>query len=115
MVFVSPFCPMGMATDSGQQKYSSGRRPTCQVCGKLGHTALVCYYRFDQTYQHDGLNPTADTAAAAQFQDLNWYPNIGANHHISSDLSNLNIHSEEYDGFNLIQVGNGTGQMKENP
>ncbi len=56
----------------------SGQRPTCQVCGRLGHTALVCYHRFDQTYQADGLNPNADIAALAQSWDLNWYLNISA-------------------------------------
>ncbi|KAL5554287.1 hypothetical protein UlMin_041688 [Ulmus minor] len=25
-------------------------RPQCQLCGKLGHTVLKCYYRFDQNF-----------------------------------------------------------------
>jgi hypothetical protein len=32
------------------QHYSSNQRPQCQVCGKLGHTAIQWYYRFDHAY-----------------------------------------------------------------
>jgi hypothetical protein len=35
-------------------------------------------------------------------------PRHGATHHITSDLNNLNLHSEAYDGPDQIQVGNGT-------
>jgi hypothetical protein len=31
-----------------------GPRPTCQICGKLGHNAMACYHRFDQAYQTTG-------------------------------------------------------------
>ncbi|CAI8608405.1 unnamed protein product [Vicia faba] len=26
-------------------------KPTCQVCSKIGHTAVQCFYRFDKAYQ----------------------------------------------------------------
>ncbi|TXG69632.1 hypothetical protein EZV62_004567 [Acer yangbiense] len=29
---------------------SNNSRPICQVCSKIGHTATVCYHKFDQTY-----------------------------------------------------------------
>ena len=85
-----------------------GSRPTCQVCGKLGHTALTCYHRFDQAYQSAGPNLTAYAANSSYSPDINWYPDTGATHHITSDLNNLNLHSESYDGPDQIQVGNGT-------
>jgi hypothetical protein len=83
-------------------------QPTCQICGKLGHNAMACYHRFDQAFQTIGPNLTAYTAAQPQTQDLNWYPDTGATHHVTSDLNNLNLHSEAYDGPDEIQVGNGT-------
>lgn len=85
-----------------------GQRPTCQVCSKLGHTALVCYRIFDRAYQTDGKNLTTYIAALSQSREPNQYLNTSATHHITSSLSNLNIHSEEYDGTDQIQVGNGT-------
>jgi hypothetical protein len=84
-----------------------GFRSTCQVSGKMGHSALTCYHRFNQAYQASGPNLTAYTAASSHSRDLNWYPETGATHHITSDLNNLSL-SEAYDGPDEIQVGNGT-------
>jgi transposase InsO family protein len=41
--------------------------------------------------------------------DLNWYPDSGASHHITSDLANLNLKAEEYTGSDQLRVGNGNG------
>jgi hypothetical protein len=103
----------GSSAPNGPHSGSS-QRSTCQVCGRLGHTALVCYHRFDQTYQADGPNLTAHTTAMSQPPDLNWYPDINATHHITSDMININIHSEEYDGPDQIQVDDDTRLMQEN-
>ncbi|KAL5794470.1 hypothetical protein ACOSP7_003064 [Xanthoceras sorbifolium] len=32
----------------------SNHRPTCQLCGKTGHFATVCYHRYDQSTGHFG-------------------------------------------------------------
>jgi hypothetical protein len=37
----------------GRGSSTNGSRPTCQVCGKLGHVALTCYHRFDNSYSSD--------------------------------------------------------------
>jgi hypothetical protein len=74
----------------------------------MGHIALNCYRKFDHIFQAARLNLTAYTAAPSQIRDSNWYPDTGATHHITSDLNNLNIHSEAYDGPDEIQVGNDT-------
>jgi hypothetical protein len=81
-------------------------RPTCQVCGKLSHIALNCYRRFDRAFS--GPHLIAYTAGPSQPRDHNWYPNTGATHCITSDLKNLNLHSEAYGGLDEIQVGDGT-------
>jgi hypothetical protein len=74
----------------------------------MGHTALTCYHRFDQAYQSVGPNLTAYAANSSYSPDINWYLNTGATHHITSDLNNLNLYSESYDGLDQTQVGNGT-------
>jgi len=100
-----PFSQNGSTTHSGTH-YAS--RPTCQVIGKMGHTAFNRYHRFHNAFQATGPNLTVYTAALPQPCDLNWYPNTSATHHITFDLNSLNIHSKAYDGIDEIQVGNGS-------
>jgi hypothetical protein len=44
-------------------------RPTCQICGKLGHYAIDCYHRMDFAYQ--GKNPPTKLAAMTNASNLN--------------------------------------------
>jgi hypothetical protein len=94
----------------GRHNYSqSSNRPFCQICQKPGHVALQCYQRFDNMYQYDSSSQMqALLATPQQPTDPNWYPDSGATHHVTSDLANLNIHAEEYQGSEQIRVGNGT-------
>uniref|UniRef100_A0A2N9F0Q1 Uncharacterized protein n=1 Tax=Fagus sylvatica TaxID=28930 RepID=A0A2N9F0Q1_FAGSY len=94
----------------GRSNYShSSNRPFCQVCNKPGHIALQCYHRFDNTYQYDNSSQMqALLATPQQTTDPNWYPDSGATHHVTSDLANLNIRADEYQGSEQIRVGNGT-------
>ena len=67
-------------------------RPICQVCNKPSHIALTCYNWFNHAYQCEPPQPMqAYFAAPSSVGDLNWYPDIGATHHITSDLNNLNL------------------------
>ena len=93
----------------GRHNYSqSSNRPFCQVCQKPGHVALQCYHRFDNTYQYDNSSQMkALLATPQQPTDPNWYLDSGATHHVTSDLANLNIRAEEYQGSEQIHVGNG--------
>uniref|UniRef100_A0A2N9IHG4 CCHC-type domain-containing protein n=1 Tax=Fagus sylvatica TaxID=28930 RepID=A0A2N9IHG4_FAGSY len=69
-------------------------RPTCQICGKLGHYAIDCYHRMDFAYQ--GKNPPTKLAAMANASNLNmtqgtgetWLTDSGASDHITADLNN---------------------------
>jgi hypothetical protein len=84
-------------------------RHTCQVCGKQGHTALRCYHRFDQGYQGESsTNPQAFYSSPTLVTDDNWYPDTGATHHLTNEMNNLNMSSEEYIGADQIRVGNGS-------
>jgi len=91
---------------------SQSSHPICQLCGKIGHTAPRCYqgpdpalaglpsapYQPAQAYYSSPHLPTED----------NWYPDTGATHHLTNNLQNLNISSEEYSGQDQICIGNGT-------
>jgi hypothetical protein len=80
------------------------------ICGKQGHTALKRYRRFDHSFQGVETNYMAAYMAAPSNQpDLSWYPNTAATNHMTSDLSNLNLQSEEYNGHEQVRVGNGQG------
>jgi hypothetical protein len=89
--------------------YTNSPRPVCQVCTKLGHTALTCYYRFDNSYTVESpQNMQALLATPTHVSDPNWYNDSGATHHLTSDLANLNVRADEYHGPDQIRVGNGT-------
>ena len=65
----------------------SSNRPVCQICGKIGHTAIDCFHRFDYSYQ--GRFPPQDLAAMvaednATLDHQVWYMDSGANGHITS-------------------------------
>jgi hypothetical protein len=49
------------------------------------------------------------TTLRLHFPEENWYPDTGATHHLTNNLQNLNISSEEYSGQDQIRIGNGTG------
>ena len=41
--------------------------------------------------------------------DPAWYPDTGANNHITADYGNLNLHAEDYTGQDQVRIGNGQG------
>jgi hypothetical protein len=58
----------------------------CQVCVKLGHTALLCWKHFDKGY--NGSEKMAHAATSSYTLDLAWYANSAATDHITGDLAN---------------------------
>uniref|UniRef100_A0A2N9GVB0 Retrotransposon Copia-like N-terminal domain-containing protein n=1 Tax=Fagus sylvatica TaxID=28930 RepID=A0A2N9GVB0_FAGSY len=104
-------------SSSGQRTYrgrgrgrgpsNNSSRPTCQICGKLGHVALTCYQRYDNSYSSDS-NMQALLANPQSVTDDNWYADSGATHHLTADLANLNVRADEYHGQEQIRVGNGS-------
>ncbi|KAF5460168.1 hypothetical protein F2P56_020055 [Juglans regia] len=84
-------------------------KPTCQVCGKVGHSAIKCFYRFDYAYQSDPpRNLTANYSSSCASPDQSWYLDTAATNHITSDMSNLNLTSGPYGGNEHIRIGDGT-------
>ena len=93
--------------------YRNKSKPQCQVCGKLGHIAAICHYRFDQTYQGPNVsqhiaNLAAMTASPHTINDMNQYPDLGASYHIIPDINNLSMPVES-GGADKILQGNGQG------
>jgi hypothetical protein len=91
----------------GQASGTAGgrERPQCQVCGKVGHTAAVYWYHYDEDYAPDSRMATV---ASSSGTDPNWYLDSSATYHITSELEKLTLH-DRYNGNEQIQAANGAG------
>ncbi|RWR72913.1 expansin-A25 [Cinnamomum micranthum f. kanehirae] len=101
-----------------QNQFNQGAcRTPCQVCNRVGHTALQCYHRFNHAFVADnGPSPNAFYAsqsyASPSYPNENWYPDSGATNHITPDLANLSMHSD-YNGNDTVKVADVSGQTWE--
>lgn len=68
----------GFTQQQSSGNNTQGERPTFQICGRVGHSALKCYNRFDNNYQP----PTAFNSLRVA-DDREWYPDSGATAHIT--------------------------------
>lgn len=89
---------------------TSGSRPTCQICNRVGHTASRCYNRFDQAFQtpdnlHNALSAMT-LSDRSQYTGQEWYPDSGASAYITNDGSQLQS-AQPYLGNDQVIVGNG--------
>jgi hypothetical protein len=75
--------------DQASGRTGGRERPQCQVCGKVGHTAVVYWYRYDEDYALGG-HMAATTSSSGT--DPNWYLNSGAIDHITSELEKMTLH-----------------------
>jgi histone deacetylase 1/2 len=103
----------------GQQERptgTGGTRPTCQICGKVGHVASCCFKRYDNNYlsiDNDGHNKerqlatlsTTTTRSTSSFHVDS--ADTGATDHLTNDLNNVTMR-EQYDGKYNVQTANGT-------
>ena len=84
-------------------------RPVCQICGRVGHQALKCWHRFDNSYQMEDMH---NALAALRITDVTnspgheWFPDSGATSHVTSSPHNLQ-YSQAYTGSDSVMVGNG--------
>ncbi|WVZ76848.1 hypothetical protein U9M48_024775 [Paspalum notatum var. saurae] len=79
------------------------QKPRYQVCFKEGHTAGKCWHRYEEDYV-----PEERHTAAAYSVDTNWYTDIGATDHITSELNKLTMR-EKYNGGDQIHTASGSG------
>ncbi|KAL0788033.1 hypothetical protein Bca101_004279 [Brassica carinata] len=84
----------------------SNTRPTCQICGRTGHTALKCWNRFDNNFQPNDIPPALAALQVSGVSGSEWYPDSGASAHITSNASNLQ-NSTPYHGLESIMVADG--------
>ena len=99
-------CGLG---NNGSYSNTSSSRSFYQICLKVGHTAPTCWHRFEQNYQAQPGQSQAFVAATSSSVDPIWYPDTGANNHLTSDLSNLNLNVENYNGQDQVHISNGQG------
>ena len=73
---------------------------------KYGHSARKCYHRFDLTYQHSSSPPNKQAFIAANNGgwENDWLADTGATHHITHDMANLNLKSDDYTGTDQLQL-----------
>ena len=106
---------------SGGRGYNSFNKPLCQICGRMGHMALKCFYRFDVTYQNqfqnqkawgeysadDSSTPVSQSQAyitsLTTVNDASWFLNSEATHHVTSTIDSMNTNSE-YSGTGKLAL-----------
>lgn len=97
------FCSRGRGFSQHQTNSNNGQRPTCQICGRVGHTTLKCYNRFYNNYQSaeafSSLRLVGETGKE-------WYPDSGAADHVTSSAGNLQT-AHPYEGTDAVMVGDG--------
>ncbi|GKV47212.1 hypothetical protein SLEP1_g54130 [Rubroshorea leprosula] len=76
---------------------------TCQLCGHTGHFAKNC-----PNYRVQAVSPMANIASSSVAFSDDCLLDSGANNHVTTDLTNLALHSE-YNGPDELQIGDGTG------
>jgi histone deacetylase 1/2 len=98
----------GQGQQGGQGHNGGGGtpRPVCQICNKVGHSAIRCYQRYNHAYSDD--EPSANHAATSYNVDPAWYMDTGATDHITSDLDRLAAR-DAYNGNERVHIGNGAG------
>uniref|UniRef100_A0A803QCY3 Integrase catalytic domain-containing protein n=1 Tax=Cannabis sativa TaxID=3483 RepID=A0A803QCY3_CANSA len=98
---------------------TNNSKPTCQVCGKYDHSAVVCYNWFDDSYMgsdphssnqnktgQNNNNPSAFIATPEFLDSEAWFADSGASNNITADPSVI-PQKQEYGGKEKVTVGNG--------
>ncbi|GKV25827.1 hypothetical protein SLEP1_g35210 [Rubroshorea leprosula] len=75
----------------------------CQLCGHTGHFAKNC-----PNYRVQAVSLMANIASSSVAFSDDCLLDSGANNHVTTDLTNLALHSE-YNGPDELQIGDGTG------
>lgn len=89
-----------------QSQSRDNNRPVCQICGRIGHSALKCWNRFDNAYQSDDIPKALAAFQVADPTGREWHPDSGSTAHITANTSNLQS-AAPYHGPETVLVGNG--------
>ena len=85
---------------------NSGERPICQICGRVGHSAVKCYNRFDNNYQGGDMSQAFASMKVSDENGKEWVTDSAATAHVTSSTDNLNSLSC-YEGNDTVMVGDG--------
>lgn len=92
--------------------FNSSDRPVCQVCGKIGHKANICNFRYDECYTgspnqrtRSYSQPTALVASPSSVNDPAWFADTRASNHVTAKMGNINS-ANDFTGKEKIMVGN---------
>jgi hypothetical protein len=85
---------------------NGGKHLMCQVYEKEGHTAVQCWYCFDESYGTEKRDVAATTHSYVI--DRNWYNDTGATDHITSELEKLDMRTK-YNGNDQVLMASGAG------
>jgi hypothetical protein len=88
----------------------SPSKAKCQICDRPNHTAIECWYRFEEDFQPNNKNVGY---SAAYGVDTNWYVDSGASDHITGELGKLTMR-EKYGARDQVHVTNGSGMHISN-
>jgi hypothetical protein len=77
----------------------------CQVCNKIGHSALDCYKLFDVDYT--GEEKQANVVTTGYNVDTDWYTDTCATNHITPELDKLTTR-EKYSGSDQVHTASGS-------
>ncbi|KAJ4761435.1 hypothetical protein LUZ62_071810 [Rhynchospora pubera] len=86
-------------------------KPTCQICSRIGHSAKLCYSRYNQDpdWKPNPRFQAYNAHTQPQLTSSNdWIIDSGATNHVTSDLNNLSSFFP-YQGSDNLQIGNGMG------
>jgi hypothetical protein len=95
-----------MSLPNDHRPPSSTSHPIYKICGKEGHAAIRGWYRMDDSYSEEP--PSTHISTTYLKVDTDWYTDVDAIDHITSDLDRLAIR-ERYQGNEQVHVGNGSG------
>jgi len=95
----------GHSNWQGNWQRSRGSNSRCQLCQAFGHTAPQCSQLQQRGY---GQQHSANLALHNPAGTAEWFPDTGANQHVTPDLATLTA-SEPYNGNDNLHVGDGKG------
>ena len=126
MAFNATTLPWDMAKQESPSHSScahsfQGHGPTCQICGKQGHTVLICYHQENPNYQAPpksfniltpslslfnlhGYHPS--TTTSLQNSPATWYMDSGATRHFTPNIGILESITPYFD-TDQVTIGNG--------
>ncbi|PKU70985.1 Retrovirus-related Pol polyprotein from transposon TNT 1-94 [Dendrobium catenatum] len=103
-----PYNSNNNSSQMAQPASNPSAKPTCQICGKIGHIALNCWHRCNLKFAPTVTRPPkALLAQTPSSNSHDWVLDTGATSHLTHDGSYLHSPST-YQGNDSVSVANGS-------